>query len=271
MPELPEVETTRRGIAPRVIDQVIEKIIIRDSRLRWPVPSSLERILPGLVFSQVQRRGKYLLFTTTRGTLIVHLGMSGNLRVVPSTTQDQRHDHVDILFESGICLRFHDPRRFGSILWTETDPQQHKLLRSLGPEPLENNFDVTYLYNRSHNRKLSVKNFIMDSKIVVGVGNIYANEALFAARIRPSRAAGRISKTRYLILVNSIKQVLSDAVEMGGTTLRDFSDADGQPGYFSQKLNVYAREGNTCPSCETIIKMIRMGQRATFFCPACQT
>lgn len=270
MPELPEVETTRRGIEPRVVDQIIQKIIIRDSRLRWPIPSSLPDILPGLMFSRVQRRGKYLLFSTTRGTLIMHLGMSGNLRVVSASTPIQKHDHFDILFESNICLRFHDPRRFGSILWTEADPQQHRLLRGLGPEPFSSEFNADYLYNRSRLRKISVKQFIMDSKIVVGVGNIYANEALFVAHIRPTRAAGRISQIRYLKLASSIKQVLGAAVKLGGTTLRDFTDADGQPGYFSQHLNVYAREGKTCPRCKTNIKMIRQGQRATYYCPACQ-
>lgn len=270
MPELPEVETTRCGIEPYIVGQTIERIVIRQPRLRWPVPLQLRKILPGLTIQQVSRRGKYLLFHTTAGTIIMHLGMSGSLRILSTDTSPEKHDHIDIVFTNHKVLRFRDPRRFGAILWTEDDPNLHPLLLSLGPEPLSRTFTGDYLFQRSRGRKVSIKTFIMDSKVVVGVGNIYANEALFRAGIRPTRRAGIISKDQYQNLVSSIKTVLKAAIRQGGTTLRDFTDGEGKPGYFSLSLQVYGRTGERCKNCHGKIKQIRQGQRATYYCPHCQ-
>jgi formamidopyrimidine-DNA glycosylase len=271
MPELPEVETTRRGIKPYVSGQRIVKVIVRERRLRWPVQKGLEHQLCGQQIDKVSRRGKYLLLHTGAGTLIIHLGMSGSLRILPSDTAPQKHDHVDIVLSNQQCLRLRDPRRFGCIFWTTTDPLQHELLKHLGPEPLSEAFDADYLYTSSRKRKVAVKQLIMNSHIVVGVGNIYANEALFLAGIRPGLAAGRISKPRYQQLVNAIKTVLSNAIQQGGTTLRDFIASDGNPGYFQLQLNVYGRSGEPCPRCGAAIKSVHQGQRATYYCPKCQS
>jgi len=271
MPELPEVETTRRGIAPHVTGRRVEKVIVRQRRLRWPVPAALDRELPGQVIASVSRRAKYLLLGTDRGTVILHLGMSGNLRLVPAAEPPGKHDHVDIVLDDGRALRLRDPRRFGAVLWTRTDPAGHQLLRDLGPEPLdEDHFDGDYLFQRSRGRRQSVKTFLMDSHTVVGVGNIYANEALFMAGIRPGIAAGRISRPRYRRLAEAVVQVLGDAIAAGGTTLRDFLASDGRPGYFAQQLRVYGRAGLPCPVCGTPIRGTRLGQRSTFYCPQCQ-
>jgi formamidopyrimidine-DNA glycosylase len=270
VPELPEVETTRRGIEPNIVGQTIERIIIRQPRLRWPIPSRLRQILPGLTIQQITRRGKYLLLHTTTGTLIMHLGMSGSLRIVSTDTAPEKHDHVDIVFANHSILRFRDPRRFGAVLWTTDNPDTHPLLRSLGPEPLSRKFTGDYLFQRSRGRQVSIKAFIMDSKVVVGVGNIYANEALFHAGIRPTRKAGRISKKHYRDLVSAIKTVLKAAIRQGGTTLRDFTNGEGKPGYFLQSLQVYGRAGEPCKKCRGKIKQIRQGQRATYYCPHCQ-
>lgn len=270
MPELPEVETTRRGIEPHLVGQILRRAIVRNRRLRWPVPRDLNAQIHDQEIKAVERRGKYLLLRLSSGSLILHLGMSGSLRILDCTVPPDRHDHVDFVLGNGRCLRLRDPRRFGAVLFTRRDPLQHKLLRELGPEPLEPGFDGNYLFTKSRGRKIAVKLFIMDSKVVTGVGNIYANEALFRAGIHPCRAAGRISRQRYARLAAAIKQVLRDAIRAGGTTLRDFIAEDGQPGYFAQQLNVYGRGGEPCPVCGTPIKHITLGQRATCYCPRCQ-
>lgn len=271
MPELPEVETTRAGIEPHLSGQRIERVLIRQRQLRWPIPQRLAAELKGARIKGVTRRGKYLLLATDRGTAILHLGMSGSLRIVDSDTPLQKHDHVDIILANGAALRFHDPRRFGCLLWTRKDPMQHELLSGLGPEPLGQDFNGEYLFEKSRAKKLAVKAFIMDSKVVVGVGNIYANEALFRAGIHPKRAAGRISRERYGLLAQAIVEVLSEAILQGGTTLRDFVNSEGKPGYFQQTLAVYGRDGEACSSCGTPILVSRLGQRSTFYCTQCQT
>jgi formamidopyrimidine-DNA glycosylase len=270
MPELPEVETTLRGIEPHLLGQRIKQLIVRQRRLRWPVPRGLEQKLSGKRIQQINRRGKYLLLSVDNGTLIIHLGMSGSLRMLTNTPAAGPHDHVDLLLDNGRCLRFTDPRRFGAWLWTDKPVGQHPLLAQLGPEPLSTAFNADYLYKRSRGRKLAVKNFVMNSRIVVGVGNIYANEALFRAGIHPARSAGRISRHRYARLVEAIKAVLADAIKQGGTTLRDFVGGEGKPGYFRQSLQVYGQRGAPCPHCATPIKERRIGQRSSFFCPVCQ-
>ena len=269
MPELPEVETTRRGIAPHVKNNKIKNVVVRQADLRWPVSRNLRQKLNGQEILDVQRRAKYLLFVTSAGHLIIHLGMSGSLRMVKSQTKPRKHDHVDIEFEKNI-LRFHDPRRFGAVLWTAKDPLQHKLLQDLGPEPLSKDFDGTHLHQLAKNKKVSVKNFIMNSHIVVGVGNIYASESLFLSGIHPQRSAGRISLERYNMLAMNIKTVLTNAIKLGGTTLRDFVREDGKPGYFTNQLNVYNQTGKPCPVCKSPIKVRKIGQRSSFFCVHCQ-
>jgi len=269
MPELPEVETTLRGIEKSLLDTKIENLIVRDARLRWPVPEDLgERIIGRRVVS-LQRRAKYILIDFEHGSLIWHLGMSGSMRIVDSATELRKHDHIDLLLGSDVVLRYNDPRRFGCLLWAE-DVLIHPLLVSLGPEPLDERFDGAYLYNRARGRKVSIKSFIMDQKIVVGVGNIYASEALFLAGIRPTRKAANISLARYETLAEQIKQVLQRAIAQGGTTLRDFSQADGRPGYFEQQLHVYGREKQPCTQCGKAISNKVIGQRASYYCPACQ-
>lgn len=270
MPELPEVETTRRGIARHLAGQTVARVVVRNSSLRQPVPRRLLRELPGQAFIAVERRGKYLLLRTRIGTVLVHLGMSGVLRVIDARIPPGKHDHVDIEFANGRCLRFSDPRRFGLVLWTRNDPLRHPLLRHLGPEPLGTKFDGDCLFAHSRSRRVAVKQYLMDARVVVGVGNIYANEALFAAGIDPRRTAGRISRQRYHRLAECVKTVLRQAIGHGGTTLRDFSDSEGQPGYFAQELAVYGREGAPCKSCAATIRRISQGQRSTWYCPRCQ-
>jgi formamidopyrimidine-DNA glycosylase len=270
MPELPEVETTRRGILPHALGEQIAAVEVRDRRLRWPVPAEVSRLLPGATITDIERRGKYLLFRTTAGTLICHLGMSGSIRVIAEPLPAQKHDHVDICLGSGAILRYNDPRRFGCMLWTLADPYQHELLQHLGPEPLEADFHADYLFELSRGRKAPLKAFIMDSRVVVGVGNIYANEALFLAGLRPGRAAGRVSRPRYARLVEAIREVLSAALTQGGTTLRDFVGSDGRPGYFRQQLNVYERGGEPCRNCGLELRETRLGQRSTVYCSYCQ-
>ncbi|MET0028595.1 MAG: bifunctional DNA-formamidopyrimidine glycosylase/DNA-(apurinic or apyrimidinic site) lyase [Candidatus Thiodiazotropha sp.] len=270
MPELPEVETTRRGVAPHLEGRKVTQVLVREPRLRWPIPQTLAEQLTGQTLRQVSRRGKYLLFGFPRGTLIVHLGMSGSLRIVTRDTAPQKHDHFDLLMSGGKCLRLRDPRRFGAVLWTDAPPQAHPLLAHLGPEPLDEGFDGDYLYQQGRHRKVSIKQLIMDSKIVVGVGNIYANESLFRAGIHPARASNRISAPRYERLVAEIKSVLLAAIVQGGTTLRDFQREDGQPGYFAQELQVYGKAGEPCPVCGTTLKGTTLGQRSTTHCPRCQ-
>jgi len=270
MPELPEVETSRRGIEPHIVDTRVTRITIRNRRLRWPVSKTLDRDLPGTTITSVTRRAKYLLINTSSGTAILHLGMSGSVFIVDHGTPASVHDHVDIDFDSGKTLRFRDPRRFGSLHWSKT-PLQHKLLVSLGPEPLDDEFDARYLWQRSRGRRVSIKPFIMNAEIVVGVGNIYASEALFRAGIHPRRAAGRVALPRYELLVAAIRDVLSSAIRAGGTTLRDFYGGDGEAGYFRQQLEAYGREGEACRRCNTPISAIVQGQRSTFYCKNCQT
>lgn len=271
MPELPEVETTLRGIAPFVTGFSITRLIVRDRRLRWPVPDGLEMLVAGCEVKQLYRRSKYLICGAGNGWLILHLGMSGSLRICDPDEPASVHDHVDLVMSNGRCVRFRDPRRFGCLLWTDQPPDQHPLLRDLGPEPLQRGFTGAYLHSRSRGRKSPVKNFIMDAHVVVGVGNIYASEALFHAGIHPRRAAGRISRRRYELLVSAIKQTLRRSIKLGGTTLRDFVNSDGSPGYFEQTLAVYGREGKACRSCGGSIRRITLGQRSSFYCITCQT
>ncbi len=269
MPELPEVETSRRGIAPWVLHQQVCAVVVRERRLRWPVPGDIERLLPGQEIRSLKRRAKYLLFETSAGTALLHLGMSGSLRIIDAAEPAGKHDHVDIQFDSGKALRFRDPRRFGSLLWSRK-PLEHVLLRNLGPEPLSGDFDGDYLWQKTRGRRVSIKQFIMNSSIVVGVGNIYASEALFLAGIHPKRRADRVSSRRMTRLAGAIKSVLQNAIEAGGTTLRDFHGGDGEPGYFQQKLNVYGREGDPCRVCERPVSVLVLGQRSTFYCKDCQ-
>lgn len=270
MPELPEVETTRRGVEPHCVGRSVVQVSVREPRLRWPVPKQLATLLRGQVITGVERRGKYLLFRTATGSLLMHLGMSGSLRVVSPDSSIGRHDHIDILMDDGACLRYHDPRRFGCLLWLPAGDDTHPLLRNLGPEPLSPEFDGQFLYRHSRGRKGPVKNFIMDAKVVVGVGNIYANEALFLSGIRPGRAAGRVSKAGCDRLAHTIKQVLTFAINHGGTTLRDFVGGDGRPGYFAQQLHVYGRGGLPCKTCGLSLRESRVGQRSSVYCVTCQ-
>lgn len=270
MPELPEVETARRGIAPYLVGRRIAGLTVRDRRLRWPVPAGLELEVRGQTVEAVDRRGKYLLLRTGAGTLILHLGMSGSLRVVDEATPAGPHDHVDLVLEGGQALRLTDPRRFGCVLWTREDPGQHPLLVGLGPEPFEPSFSGPYLYRLSRGRRAPVKAFLMDGHVVTGVGNIYASESLFLAGVHPARPAGRVGPARYGRLAESVRTVLAEAIEAGGTTLRDFVGVDGNPGYFAQHLRVYEREGAPCEVCGHSLRRRVIGQRASYFCPRCQ-
>lgn len=270
MPELPEVETTARGIRPHVAGQIVTKVIVRNSKLRWPVPADLPKLLAQQTIQRIDRRGKYLLFKTQQGHQLLHLGMSGSLRVLPEGTAAGKHDHIDWQLNNGQLLRLNDPRRFGCVLWTPEAPEQHPLLASLGPEPLSENFHDDYLWQKSRGRKQNVKTFIMDSKLVVGVGNIYASESLFLAGIRPTTQAGRVSNARYAALTQAIKHTLAKAIDAGGTTLKDFNQVDGKPGYFKQELNVYGRAEEPCTVCATPICNKVLNQRMTYWCQNCQ-
>lgn len=269
MPELPEVETTRRGIAPHLIGQRVSRVIVRERRLRWPIPEDLDVRLSGQRIEAVERRAKYLLIKAEVGTLISHLGMSGNLRLVEAGLPAAKHEHVDIELESGLALRYTDPRRFGALLWSEL-PLEHELLVRLGPEPLTDLFDGERLFQLSRGKAVAIKPFIMDNAVVVGVGNIYATEALFAAGIDPRRAAGTVSRARYVRLAGEIKRILAHAIERGGTTLRNFIGGDGQPGYFQQELFAYGRGGQFCKVCGSTLREVKLGQRASVYCPKCQ-
>ena len=271
MPELPEVETTRRGILPHVQGQSVTEVIIRQPCLRWPVPDALSRDIVGETITDVHRRAKYLLLKTGSGTAIIHLGMSGSLRMIkPDEHPVEKHDHVDIVLSDSRCLRYTDPRRFGAILWTTSTPDEHKLLKDLGPEPLTTDFTGERLFSLSRRRTQAIKTFIMNNHVVVGVGNIYANEALFKAGIRPDRPCGQVSAARYQLLTVAIKEILTQAIEQGGTTLKDFVGGDGKPGYFKQELMVYGRKGQPCKKCGRLLVEIRQGNRATCFCKYCQ-
>ncbi len=269
MPELPEVETTRQGIAPHVIGRRIIDVVVRERRLRFAIEDALLHGLCGAIVADVRRRAKFLLLDVAAGSAVVHLGMSGSLRVLDAESTPRRHDHVDVRLDSGKLLRFNDPRRFGSWQWQPAGTC-HPQLATLGPEPFDARFDGAYLKRRSDGRSVNVKHFLMDQRIVVGVGNIYAAEALFRAGIDPRRAAGRVSLARYRMLAQHARDILHQAIGRGGTTLRDFLRPDGEPGYFEQELSVYGREGEPCRVCATSIRSVRLGQRSSFYCPTCQ-
>jgi len=267
MPELPEVETTLRGIEPYIEGQRITDLRVKQSSLRWPVTENIQGIVRGQKIRRLLRRAKYLIFELDRGSILIHLGMSGSLRVVAPSEIWRKHDHIEMQLGNGRALRYRDPRRFGCWLWAA---DKHSQLKNLGPEPLSEAFDGDLLYQRAGNRKLAVKPFIMNNAVVVGVGNIYATEALFRSGIRPDRPACKISKQRYQLLAKHIKEVLAAAIYQGGTTLRDFVNSDGQPGYFQQSLDVYGRAGKPCKRCQRTLKQLRLGQRSSVFCPTCQ-
>ncbi|WCE29836.1 bifunctional DNA-formamidopyrimidine glycosylase/DNA-(apurinic or apyrimidinic site) lyase [Vibrio sp. SCSIO 43137] len=268
MPELPEVEVSKMGITPHVIQQRIDGISIRQPQLRWRIPDQLEQ-LQGQTVIAVERRAKYLLLRVNLGTIIIHLGMSGSLRVLDKNTPAEKHDHVDLLLSNGKLLRYNDPRRFGAWLWQEND-FQHELLLNLGPEPLDGIFSAEYMLEKAQGKRVAVKQFIMDNKVVVGVGNIYASESLFFAKIHPLYPAGKLTPNQWSDLVESIKNVLANAIKQGGTTLKDFNQVDGKPGYFAQELQVYGKPGEACPSCGDKIEQLKIGQRNSYFCSNCQ-
>ena len=274
MPELPEVETTRNGIEPHISGQKVSSMEIRQHKLRWPIPDHLPTTLKGLSILATKRRAKYLLLELGKrhklvGTLIIHLGMSGSLRVLRAPfAEPTKHEHFDLVFNK-LLLRFTDPRKFGACLWMPAN-ESLTMLDNLGPEPLDDEMDGEYLFQKSRKRTLAIKTFIMDQKVVVGVGNIYASECLFLSGINPKKAAGKITKAQYLKLVAAIKEVLTKAIQDGGTTLKDFVGGDGKPGYFAQQLRVYGRKDKPCINCQNSIKQITQGQRSTFFCASCQ-
>ena len=269
MPELPEVETTRRGIEPHVCGQLIERVILRETRLRWPISAEVSG-LQGRRIRAVSRRGKYLLMHLDQGNLIWHLGMSGSMRILPTGAAAEKHEHVEFQLSNGLALKFRDPRRFGALLYCTHDPLQHRLLRQLGPEPLSDAFDADYLYQCCRQRSAAIKTVLMNSHIVVGVGNIYASEALFLAGIRPTRAARRISKLRIARLVSAVRETLVSAIGHGGTSLQDFTQVDGKPGYFRHELQVYGNKAE-CKTCGEPIKQLLQAQRSTYYCPGCQS
>ncbi|OBT15761.1 DNA-formamidopyrimidine glycosylase [Vibrio tasmaniensis] len=268
MPELPEVEVSRMGISPHLVGEKIKTLTFRTTKLRWDIPQELKR-LEGQVIRSISRRAKYLLIETDTGTAIVHLGMSGSLRVLDADFPPAKHDHVDLKLTNGKILRYNDPRRFGAWLWSAPD-EIHTVLLGSGPEPLTDDFNVDYIAEKAEKRKVAVKQFIMDNKVVVGVGNIYANEALFSSRIHPLRPASKVTKEEWVLLTQEIKQVLTTAIKQGGTTLKDFAQADGKPGYFAQELQVYGKAGEECPNCGEKLEEQKIGQRNTFFCEECQ-
>jgi formamidopyrimidine-DNA glycosylase len=270
MPELPEVESTRRGIEREACGQRIRELRIYDHRLRWPVDERMPAQLAGQRIVAAGRRAKYLLLQLERGTVILHLGMSGSLRILPAHSARQKHDQFDLLLESGLSLRLNDPRRFGSLHYTTEDPGLHKLLRSLAPEPLEATFDADYLHRITRTRRAAIKQVLMNGRLVTGVGNIYASEALFRARISPRRGARRLSRADCVRLVRAVRAALNAAIRAGGTTLRDYVGTDGNPGYFRQRLYIYERAGRPCRVCGTAVRRIKQGQRSTYYCPRCQ-
>lgn len=268
MPELPEVEVSKMGISPHLVGQTIQQLTFRTPKLRWAIPQELKQ-LEGQVIRNIARRAKYLLIETDIGSAIVHLGMSGSLRVLECDFPAGKHDHVDLRLTNGKVLRYHDPRRFGAWLWCEQGAS-HSVLSNIGPEPLTDDFDADYIVQKANNKRIAVKQFIMENKVVVGVGNIYASESLFNARILPTRPAHSLTLPEWNCLVREIKSVLATAIQQGGTTLKDFAQADGKPGYFAQELNVYGKAQQPCPACGQAIEALKIGQRNTFFCSACQ-
>lgn len=270
MPELPEVETTLRGILPHIKKQKITNVAIRHTHLRWPIPSHIKATIIGKSVLEIERRGKYLLFKFSNGTMIIHLGMSGHLRILATDLPPTKHDHVDICFANHKMLRFNDPRRFGALLWVDGDPLIHPLLKHLGVEPLSAQFSARYLLGKAQSRSTAIKTFLMDHHVVTGVGNIYATEALFAAGIHPTSMAKSIDLNQLKKLVIAVKKILREAIKQGGTTLKDFMKSDGKPGYFSNHLNVYGRAGLPCYRCRHPLKQIRQSQRGTVYCENCQ-
>jgi len=270
VPELPEVEITRRGLVPHLVGRRVEAVVVRNRNLRWPIARNLGKRISGSTIGSVERRAKYLLIACGSGWLIVHLGMSGSLRVLPRATPAGKHDHFDLVIDSGLIVRLTDPRRFGAVLWEARDPRTHPLLADLAPEPLGAGFDAGWLHAHTRGRSAAIKAVLMDNHTVVGVGNIYASESLFRAGIHPKTAAGKISRERCDRLVKAIRETLSAAIDAGGSTLRDFVGSDGNPGYFQQSYYAYGRVGEPCRVCGQTIRLLRQGQRATFFCPQCQ-
>ncbi|HKZ74236.1 MAG TPA: bifunctional DNA-formamidopyrimidine glycosylase/DNA-(apurinic or apyrimidinic site) lyase [Steroidobacteraceae bacterium] len=270
MPELPEVETTRRGIEPHAVGRRVVALAVHEPRLRWPVGAEIAAAVQGQRVQAVRRRAKYLLIELERGTLLLHLGMSGSLRVLPTATPRRAHDHLDLVLDSSACLRFNDPRRFGSLHYVAGDPHEHPLLARLAPEPFDAAFDADYLLRITRRRRVAIKQLLMNSRLVVGVGNIYASEALFRARVRPWRQARSLTRVEARRLVRAVRTVLDTAIRVGGTTLRNFVNADGNPGYFRQKLYVYERAGKPCRVCGTPVRARAQGQRSTYYCPSCQ-
>lgn len=270
MPELPEVEVCRLGITPHIVKQQVSDVVVRHKTLRWPIPDEVKSITGHQVIS-VNRRSKYLLIKFSHGTLLIHLGMSGTIRVIEHTVPVVKHDHFDVVFEHGKTLRLNDPRRFGAVLWFPEHIDEQGILSKLGPEPLSDDFYHGYLFEKAKNRKVPIKTFLMSNPVVVGVGNIYANEALFKAGILPTAAAGSISKKKFNLLTDIIKEVLAEAITQGGTTLKDFTQSDGKPGYFAQKLQVYGRAGKKCYVCDSVLEEIRQSNRSSVFCPSCQS
>jgi formamidopyrimidine-DNA glycosylase len=270
MPELPEVETVKCGLKPHIENKTIQDVTVRHSQLRWPIPADLKNQLTGQLVIKITRRGKYLLLQVTSGTLIIHLGMSGSLRVITQNLLPTRHDHVDIVLSDKTIIRYNDPRRFGAILWTANDPFTHPLLQAIGIEPLDEHFTGHYLQQKALKRHAPIKSFLMNSKMVAGIGNIYAAEALFLAKIHPMMPAHALTITECDNLVHAIKQILHNAIESGGTTLKDFVNSEGKPGYFSQNLQVYGRAKLPCKICATLLESFQLGQRSTVFCGHCQ-
>ena len=270
MPALPEVETTKRGICSALLGHRVLNAVVRERRLRWPIAANFEATVSGRTVRSVERRAKYIVIGFDDGSLILHLGMSGSLRLIKPGTLPRTHDHWDLEMDSGWVLRFHDPRRFGSLHWTEGEPSEHPLLVKLAPEPLSDAFDADYLYRATRKRRVAIKQLLMNSAVVVGVGNIYASEALFHAGVAPRRVARRITKMEAAKLVKAVKQVLAAAIKIGGTTLRDYVDPEGSPGYFRQKLFVYERAGSACRVCKSTVKQFAQGQRSTYWCSTCQ-
>jgi formamidopyrimidine-DNA glycosylase len=270
LPELPEVETTRRGIEPYAVGRKIVRLAVHEPRLRWPVARTMSRQVAGQKIRATARRAKYLLFELEAGTLLLPLGRSGPLGVLPAATARRRHDHIDLVLDSGQALRFNDPRRFGSLHYTDRPVNEHPLLVRLAPEPFDRAFSAAYLYRVTRRRRVAIKQLLMNSRLVVGAGNIYANEALFRARIRPQRQARSLSRADAARLVRAVRAVLKAAIRAGGTSLRDYVGADGAAGYFRQKLYVYERAGSPCRLCRTAVRHVNQGQRSSYYCPLCQ-